>query len=66
MMDRPRRYKIFMDKKKRIALIAHDRRKRDLLEWVSFNLGTLSQHELYATGTTGPFFRKNSVLRCTG
>ncbi len=42
-----------MEKKKRIALIAHDNRKRDLLEWARFNRDLLSQHELYATGTTG-------------
>jgi methylglyoxal synthase len=38
---------------KRIALIAHDNKKADLLEWAKFNRGTLSRHELYATGTTG-------------
>ncbi len=38
---------------KRIALIAHDNRKVDLLEWARFNRGTLSQHRLFATGTTG-------------
>jgi methylglyoxal synthase len=39
--------------RKRIALIAHDNRKKDILEWARFNRGTLAQHELYATGTTG-------------
>jgi len=39
--------------KKKIALVAHDGRKQDLLEWVEFNAGTLSQHLLFATGTTG-------------
>lgn len=38
---------------KRIALIAHDSKKQDLLEWVKFNKKLLSKHELYATGTTG-------------
>ncbi|MEW6001359.1 MAG: methylglyoxal synthase [Nitrospirota bacterium] len=39
--------------KKRIALIAHDNKKKDLLEWAKFNKDLLAQHELYATGTTG-------------
>jgi methylglyoxal synthase len=39
--------------KKKIALVAHDERKEDLLEWVKFNLHKLSGHELFATGTTG-------------
>ena len=36
-----------------IALIAHDNRKPDLVEWAQFNRETLSKHELFATGTTG-------------
>jgi methylglyoxal synthase len=42
-----------MGRKKRIALIAHDNRKADLLDWARYNRGTLSRHELYATGSTG-------------
>ena len=42
-----------MGERKRIALIAHDNRKPDLLEWARYNRGTLSRHHLYATGTTG-------------
>jgi methylglyoxal synthase len=38
---------------RRIALVAHDNRKKDLLEWASFNVGTLMRHRLVATGTTG-------------
>jgi len=40
-------------KLKNIALVAHDNKKQDLLEWVKFNEGTLRQHKLFATGTTG-------------
>ncbi len=42
-----------MRPKKRIALIAHDNKKQDLLAWARFNRDLLSFHELYATGTTG-------------
>jgi methylglyoxal synthase len=40
-------------KKKRIALVAHDNKKKDLLEWAKFNKVLLAGHELYATGATG-------------
>lgn len=35
-----------------IALVAHDSRKQELIEWVKYNLKELSKHNLYATGTT--------------
>ena len=37
----------------RIALVAHDGRKQEMLEWVKYNWQTLQHHHLYATGTTG-------------
>lgn len=36
-----------------IALVAHDSRKKELIEWVKYNWKKLSEHKLYATGTTG-------------
>ncbi len=40
-------------RKKKIALVAHDNKKRDLLDWAKFNRDLLAEHEVYATGTTG-------------
>ena len=42
-----------MAARKRIALIAHDNLKPDILEWAKYNLDRLSRHELFGTGTTG-------------
>ncbi len=38
---------------KTIALVAHDNRKQDLIEWVSWNYEILAEHNLVCTGTTG-------------
>ena len=39
--------------RKHIALVAHDNKKQDLLEWADFNRELLAKHDLLATGTTG-------------
>lgn len=41
-----------------IALVAHDNRKKDLIEWVWFNRKTLEQYSLICTGTTGRLVRE--------
>ena len=42
-----------MGQKKKIGLLAHDNKLRDLLEWAKFNKDLLAHHELYATRRTG-------------
>ena len=42
-----------MPGRKRLALVAHDHKKADLLEWARFNREALAEHEIVATGTTG-------------
>jgi len=42
-----------MYKNKRIALVAHDNKKKDLVEWVEYNWFRLSKHQITCTGTTG-------------
>jgi len=44
--------------RKHIALVAHDNKKKDLLEWAKFNRDLLAEHDLYATGTTGTLLEK--------
>ena len=45
--------RIVMDPNKKIALVAHDNKKLDLLEWAKYNRDLLAHHKVYATGTTG-------------
>src|SRR5262249_42521629 len=47
---------------KRLALVAHDNKKQELLEWARFNRELLAGHELYATGTTGRLLRQTLGL----
>ena len=52
---------VLMKKRKKIALVAHDHKKEDLLEWVKFNKYLFSLNELYATGTTGKIIEKTGL-----
>ncbi len=54
-----------MNPRKRIALVAHDHRKTDLLQWARYNRGSLAQHELVATGTTGRMIAEELSLEVT-
>jgi methylglyoxal synthase len=42
-----------LNKRKRVALVAHDHKKGDLVDWAVYNKVVLARHELFATGTTG-------------
>jgi methylglyoxal synthase len=53
---------IVMKHDKKIALVAHDNMKRDLLEWAKYNLILLSHHIIYATGTTGTLLERELGL----
>lgn len=44
--------------RKRIALVAHDHKKADLIDWVIYNKKVLVQHDLVATGTTGKLIQE--------
>ncbi|MHB8628069.1 MAG: methylglyoxal synthase [Aggregatilineales bacterium] len=57
--------KVSIGRTKRIALIAHDNKKRDLVEWARFNLALLTKHELFATGTTGTLIEQELGLEVT-
>jgi methylglyoxal synthase len=45
--------RIVMENNKKIALVAHDNKKLDLLEWAKYNRDLLANQKVYATGTTG-------------
>jgi methylglyoxal synthase len=47
-----------MNKQLTIALVAHDQRKADMVEWAVYNASMLSKHKLVCTGTTGSLILK--------
>ncbi len=50
-----------MKPNKRIGLVAHDARKKDMVDWLNDNKALLQPHQLWATGTTG-----RTILEKTG
>lgn len=54
-----------MGPRKRVALVAHDNCKKDLIEWAQYNRGSLSRHELFGTGTSGGLVAKELGLEVT-
>ena len=51
---------------KRIARVAHDNRKKDLIEWVEYNWLQLIPHRIYCTGTTGSLVKKAILAKIAG
>ena len=47
----------------RIALVAHDNRKEDMVQWINHNANLLSSHELICTGTTGKLVIESLSLK---
>ena len=57
--------KIPMEHDKKIALVAHDNKKRDLVEWAKFNRDLLAHHQIFATGTTGKILEQVLNIKIT-
>lgn len=52
--------------RKRIALVAHDNKKEELIEWAKYNKGTMERCDLLATGTTAKLLEKQLGLKVHG
>jgi methylglyoxal synthase len=51
-------------KSKTIALVAHDNRKKDMIDWVEYNWKELAKHRLVCTGTTGSLVNEAMEQKC--
>jgi methylglyoxal synthase len=56
---------IAMKPNKTIALVAHDNKKKDMVEWANYNRNLLIHHTLYATGTTGTILERELGFKIT-
>jgi methylglyoxal synthase len=48
---------IAMARRKKIALVAHDNKREELVEWAKFNCKLVAEHSLYSTSTTGQLLK---------
>ncbi len=53
---------VTMPKRKKIAIVAHDHKKPEIVDWAKRHREALSRHDLYATGTTGALIEKETKL----
>lgn len=62
----PIKYKeLIVPERKKIVLIAHDNKKKELLNWAVLHSDKLADHELFATGTTGRLLEKETGFKVT-
>ena len=52
-------------RKKTIALVAHDNKKKELVEWTKYNAERMNEFEIYATGTTAQLIEKEIDVKVT-
>lgn len=51
-----------LQERKNVALVAHDNKKKDLIEWAKYNKSILQLHQIFATGTTGKLLEQELEL----
>lgn len=63
MISKTRYIELKMAPRKRIALVAHDHKKQELIEWATMNRALLAAHDILATGTTGRIIESELGLK---